>query len=315
MYQTEIEKPVVSVIIANYNRADLLKLAIQSVVDQTFENYEIIIVDDGSQDHSLEVIEAFRTRFPDKIRLFQHHDGANKGIVATYRMAIDKSRGEIIGFLEHDDTWSPDYLQNKVDILTEHKNVGVAFSPYRVVSDGWFGRDMMLRQWLLKSTIKKGKPFDNFPNLLRSNNVATFSCFLTRKALLVELPSPPGHILAFDWWVLTQLSMKSLFYYDETGLTYWRWSRQSAIGRQEFGEHKKRGCNFMELMYQQVEKTTSMLPADKQDTFHENQEDFRYFVDFYRSPKIASFWSLFRRSPIWALAAAMSLLINFLKFR
>ena len=92
--------------------------------------------------------------------------------------------------------------------MNQHPEVGVVFSPYKVDSNGWFGKDMMLRQWLLRMTIRSGKPFDNFPALLHSNNVATFSCFMTRKSLLAELPKPPADILAFDWWVLTQLSTK-----------------------------------------------------------------------------------------------------------
>ena len=307
--------PTVSVIIANYNRADLLEQAIQSVVDQTYQDYEIVIFDDGSLDHSFEVIAYYKEKLPDKLHLFTHEDRVNRGIVATYREALSHSRGEFVAFLEHDDRWSPGYLEKKVGIFHSHPEVGVVFSPYKVVSDGWFGRDMMLRQWLLRLTIKKGKPFDNFPNLLQSNNVATFSCFMTRKSLLEDLPVPPVKILAFDWWVLTRLSQRSLFYYDQSSFTHWRWTRQSAIGRQKFREHKDAGCSYMELMYKQVESSSEKLPGEKKNTFQEHQGDFAYFVDYYRDPGFKKFWKFFVRAPMWALAATASLIINFLKFR
>jgi glycosyltransferase involved in cell wall biosynthesis len=305
----------VSVIIANYNRAHLLEQAIQSVIDQTYRDFEIIIFDDGSHDHSFEVIEGFQKKHPKQVKFFTHEKRVNKGIVATYREAISMAQGEYVAFLEHDDRWSPGYLEKKVEILQHYPEVGVVFSPYRVISEGWFGKDMMLRQWLLRSTIKSGKPFDNFPNLLQSNNVATFSCFMTRKCLLEDLPVPPVKILAFDWWVLTRLSQRSLFYFDNSSFTHWRWTRQSAIGRQKFKDHKDQGCNYMELMYQQVESDARKLPGEKQETFYEHRGDFAYFIDYYRAPNFKKFWKFFVRAPVWALAATASLVISFLKFR
>jgi glycosyltransferase involved in cell wall biosynthesis len=307
--------PVVSVIIANFNRANLLDEAITSVANQTFQDFELIVFDDGSRDHSVDIIRAHRKRMPDQLRFYTHDGGANLGIVATYREAILRARSEYIAFLENDDQWSPNYLEKKVEILNTYPEVGVVFSPYKVLSEGWFGKDMMLRQWLLRATIKSGQPFDNFSNLLQSNNVATFSCFMTRKHLIEDLMVPPGHILAFDWWMLTQLSTKCLFFFDKSSHTLWRWSRQSAIGRQRFKEHKTEGCNYMALMYRQIETMQAAIPSDKCDTFQDYQENFSYFLNYYSNPSFKRFWEFFRRTPIWALASTASLVINFLKFR
>lgn len=310
-----VSKPTVSVIIANFNRADLLDEAISSVAEQTYRDFELIVFDDGSQDHSLEIITSHGKRMPKKLRQFSHGKGINRGIVETYREAISVSRGKYIAFLENDDRWSAGYLERKVEILNLYPEVGVVFSPYKVVSDGWFGRDMMLRQWLLRTTIKSGQPFDNFNNLLQSNNVATFSCFVTRKCLIEDLKVPPEHILAFDWWMLTQLSTKSLFFLDKSSYTLWRWSRDSAIGSQRFTEHKDEGCNYMAMMYRQLEAMKVQIPADKSDTFDIYQENFSYFQAYYHDPDVRKFWAFFRRTPIWALAATASLVINYLKFR
>lgn len=310
-----MNSPTVSVIIANYNRAHLLEHAIQSVVDQTYQDFELAVFDDGSHDHSFEVIEKYQQLIPDQVQVFTHEGRVNKGIVPTYWEAIRRSRGKYVAFLEHDDRWSPGYLKNKVKVMDRFPKVGVVFSPYKVVSDGWFGKDMVLRQWLLRMTIPSHKPFDNFPALLRSNNVATFSCFMTRKALLAELPKPPADILAFDWWVLTQLSEKSLFYYDTTSFTHWRWSRQSAIGQQKFQNHREQGCNYMALMYRQVGMDTEDLAAEKQGTYDVSKGHFAYFLDYYSAPTFGKFWRFFIRAPVWALGATASLIINFLKFR
>ena len=310
-----MDDPRVTVIITNYNRSNLLAEAIASVTSQSFQDYELLIADDGSEDDSLEVIEKFQREFPARIRPLTHPGHSHRGIVATYKLAISKARGEYVAFLEHDDRWSPGYLENKVEILQTHPEVGVVFSPYRIIGSGWFGRDMILRQFLLRMSIDTRKPFDNFSNLLQCNNVATFSCFMTRRSLLDSMPSPPGAILAYDWWMLVNLSAQSLFHYDPSSHTLWRWSKQSAIGRQRFETHRSRGCAFMELMYDQVDQNTHDLGSGKRRTFEDSREHFAYFLSFYKQPSLIRFAKFFVRDPIWAMASAASLVINHLKFK
>jgi len=314
-WELEVVIPRVSIIITSYNRADFLTEAIRSVIDQTYQDFEIIVVDDGSTDHSLQVIEAFKREFPSKVYSYTHQYGVNKGIVPTYQLGFSKARGEFVAFLEHDDRWEPNYLEGKVAILESFSDVGVVYSPYKVNGSGWFGRDMMLRQLLLRPTIKIGRPFDNFSNLLQCNNVATFSCFVTRKSLLDSTPPPSDEVIAYDWWILIYLSMKSLFYCDRTSTTNWRWTRQSAIGKQTFEVHRNQGCDFMEKMYLRINDDTDFLPASKIKTFRTHQRNFTFFLAYYKEPGFLSFIRFFSRAPSWAVASMFSLIINHLKFK
>lgn len=308
-------KPQISVIITNYNRADLLAEAIDSVLQQDFHDYELIIADDGSEDHSLQVIETAREKHPERIHLLMHDDHANKGVVSTYKLAISQARGQLIAFLEHDDRWSPGYLEAKVRIFEQRPEAAVVFSPYRIVGKGWFGRDMTLRRWLLRPTIKAGKPFDNFPNLLQSNNIATFSCFMIRKESLEGTPEAPNDILAYDWWILAHVAIRGLFYYDSSSFTYWRWSKQSTIGRQTFEAHREQGCAFMETLYQQLDDDSHQFGKQQSETFTRYKENFSYFLRFYRRPGLVNFGKFLVRAPIWTMASIASLIINFIKFR
>ena len=307
--------PCISVIIASYTRAELLREAIRSVIEQSFRDYEIIIVDDGSKDHSLEVIESFRKADPDRIRLFMHDNQLNRGIQETHLLGISKARGEFVAFLDNDDRWTPNYLASKTDLLRSHPEVAVVFSPYRVVGEGWFGRDMALRQWLLRSTVKRDQPFDNFGTLLQFNNVATFSCFVTRKSLLDAMLSPSEDTLLYDWWVLLQLSMRGLYLLDRNSMTFWRWSKQSTMGRQRYQEIKDQACRFMEHMYQEVGEDIDNLSDNHRIVFRRLQAIFPYFLSYYRKPKLLKFVRFFGRSPTWAMSSVLSLLINYLKFR
>lgn len=306
--------PRVSVVMTSYNQADLLAEAIQSVLDQTFQDFEILVVDDGSRDHTLEMVESLRNQRPDQLFLFTHPGHVNKGIVSTYELGMSKARGEYVAFLEQDDSWPSNYLMHKVDIFRTHPRVGVVFSPYKLVGKGAFGLDMIFRQWLLQFAIVKKKPFNNFANLLQSNNVATFSCFVTRKKLLDQIPAANRSIAAYDWWVLVHLSTESLFYYDDTCATRWRWSPRSVIGQQSFAVHRDRGTQYMERMYDQFDKGMGNLDARKKKTFLKRKKNFAYFLVFYRNPGVSNFFSFFWNSPLWALASLASLILNFIKF-
>jgi glycosyltransferase involved in cell wall biosynthesis len=309
-----MSNPYISVVITSFNRAELLREAIQSVIEQTYQDFEIVIVDDGSWDHSIEVIESFRKEQPDRIRLYTHDDNSNRGILETHLLGISKSRGELVAFLDNDDRWTQNYLATKAELLRNHPEVGVVFSPYKVVGEGWFGRDMVLRQWLLRYTIKRGKPFDNFAMLLQFNNVATFSSFVTRRELLDALPSPSQETLLYDWWVLVQLSTHSLFYHDRESLTFWRWSKHSTMGQQPYEGLKELACQFMEQMYRQIDQGADSLSYAHRKVFRRYQAIFPYFLSYYRQPGMMNFARFFRRSPIWAMASMLSLLINYYKY-
>ncbi len=95
----------VSIIIPTYNRAHLVKRAIYSVLNQTFKNFELIVVDDGSQDNTKEVLESI-----DDLRvkiIFQE----NRGVSAARNKGIYESSGDIIALLDSDDEWLEDKLK------------------------------------------------------------------------------------------------------------------------------------------------------------------------------------------------------------
>lgn len=106
------QNPLVSVIIGNYNYGDFLAEAIDSVLRQTYRNYELIVVDDGSTDNSREVIESY----PDLVAVFQPNGGQG----SAFNAGIAKARGEIICFLDADDYYHPQKLSKIVDAFRTH---------------------------------------------------------------------------------------------------------------------------------------------------------------------------------------------------
>ena len=102
----------VSVIIPTHNRADLLEKAVQSILDQTFTDFEILVCDDASTDNTPEVIE----RFKDERILYTRYE-TNRGVIEVRNNAVTNSRGEYIAFLDDDDEWFPTKLEKQVALL------------------------------------------------------------------------------------------------------------------------------------------------------------------------------------------------------
>ncbi|BAZ41161.1 glycosyltransferase [Calothrix sp. NIES-4101] len=112
----------ISVIISNYNYARYLTDAIDSVLNQSYQNFEIIIVDDGSKDNSHEVISKFQEQYPDRIKaIFQ----ANQGQGEAFNTGFATASGEIIAFLDADDIWLPNKLERVVEEFKRPEIVGV----------------------------------------------------------------------------------------------------------------------------------------------------------------------------------------------
>jgi glycosyltransferase involved in cell wall biosynthesis len=104
--------PKVSVIIQTYNRGEFLHSAIESALNQTFADIEIIVSDDKSTDHTREVVKSFSDR-----RIKYILNQGNKGVSAARNSAILASKGEYIAFLDDDDEWLPHKIQRQVEVL------------------------------------------------------------------------------------------------------------------------------------------------------------------------------------------------------
>ncbi len=113
-------RPLVSIIIPFYNRADFLREAIESVLDQTETDWELLLINDGSTDQSGAIAESFKAEYPSKIRLCSHSQNQNKGASASRNLGIAKAAGQFITFLDSDDVFFPDTLQKELQAFAQN---------------------------------------------------------------------------------------------------------------------------------------------------------------------------------------------------
>lgn len=111
---------LVSIIMPNYNCGKYVAETIESVLAQTYENWELIFVDDCSTDNSMDIVKSFQD---DRIRIFQNEK--NSGAAITRNRALQEAKGRWIAFLDSDDLWTPDKLQKQVVFM---KDNGYVFS-------------------------------------------------------------------------------------------------------------------------------------------------------------------------------------------
>ena len=126
------KQPLVSILMANYNNGKYLKEAIRSVFDQTYTNWEVIIVDDASTDNSWEIIKKFAETYPN-IRCFQNPKNLKVG--ATKARATSLAKGQICAILDPDDTLVNTALEKQVQCHLEDSNCSMVSSKYHICDE------------------------------------------------------------------------------------------------------------------------------------------------------------------------------------
>lgn len=140
--------PMVSVIIPCYNRTKPLKRAITSVLNQTFTDFEIIVVDDAS---TISINDVVTSLNDSRIKLIKHTE--NKNAAAARNTGGRVAKGKYIALLDSDDEWLPDHLERRIDKINKENSDGV----YGAAIVNSFGKDFSL---------KEIEPVSNYPNML-----------------------------------------------------------------------------------------------------------------------------------------------------
>lgn len=113
--------PKVTVAIAVYNGANFIHQTINSVLNQSFQDFEIIVIDDGSIDQTVNIIKSFEN---ERIKLFENK--TNKGLIYTRNKYLQLANGEYIAILDADDVWYPNKLAIQVDFMDSNTTVGIS---------------------------------------------------------------------------------------------------------------------------------------------------------------------------------------------
>jgi len=194
--------PKVSVIIPTYNRANLLRLALDSVCAQSEKDCEIIVIDDGSQDDTEKVVKSYGH--------IHYINISNGGVARARNIGIKSARGRFIAFLDSDDSWDPDKLRSQLEEFERYPESGMVFSNFRHIDHN--GKILMDQFINIPS---KGYSFvTRLHSIIEGSLPCATSTVMVRKSLLekVGLFDEAYRIAEdFDMWIRIMLSGEARF--------------------------------------------------------------------------------------------------------
>ncbi len=198
--------PYVSIIVPTYNRGDLIGATIQSVLDQTFQNWEMIIIDNFSEDNTEEIVGNFRDT-----RIHLHKLKRTGSVAASRNFGLLKSRSDWIAFLDSDDLWEPKKLEVTIEKMSP--NVDLIYHNLKIIrgiSSEQTGKLTQGRK--LKSPL--------FFDLLLNGNPIPLSSVVVRKSIMLTIggmnESPNFYAIEdYETWLRISLISKSFLYLAE----------------------------------------------------------------------------------------------------
>lgn len=187
-----MSKPVFSVIMPAYNAQETIGAAIESVLNQTFQKYELLVVNDCSEDRTSMIIESYYQK-DNRIRLFQNKE--NLGVAESRNRALKKAQGQYIAFLDSDDLWLPSKLEVQYKYFKQ--GYDLLYGSYLTFGQGG--------ERIIRAPIN-----GTYKTLLRGNFIGNLTGAYDRAALGIEYQKNIGHEDYLMWLKLMDRSDRSL---------------------------------------------------------------------------------------------------------
>lgn len=224
---------LISVIMASYNYEKFLAEAINSVIAQSFSDWELIIVDDGSSDNSIKLIEKFCAQ-DERIKLVIHENHENKGLIETLKLGVSKAQGDWVAFLESDDMWEENCLQTRVESI-QNTAVECVFNDIKFIGEVP-EKLSKLHEKNRKFLNKKNWPCNMFYDFGIRNRIMTFSSVMIKKDCFKDFNWNCPNNKLFDWWLYIHIAYLNKFLYKDIPLSFWRIHKESFVnsGRKFF---------------------------------------------------------------------------------
>jgi glycosyltransferase involved in cell wall biosynthesis len=231
--------PLVSVIMPSYNHQRFVQEAIQSVLNQTFGDIELIVIDDASKDNSADIIKSAAKK-DDRIRAVFHTE--NKGIARTMNEGVEKAEGKFLAFLDSDDLWTGNKLEREIEVLARDESLMVWSEGLVVDVSGHSAGITFSRMHHASRRQKDGYLFEE---LLKGNYISTQSLVLKTK-YVKEIGFDEELVYLNDYRMLLELSKIHRFCFIDEPLFKYRlhdgntiFSNRDRWRRDEVGLYEK----------------------------------------------------------------------------
>lgn len=228
--------PLVSVITLTYNHEKFIANCINSVLKQSFNNFEYIIMDDGSTDNTKNIIESLLKK-DKRIIYFRQKNIGLKGIGKNYNRALSISKGKYIAILEGDDCWDVNKLQIQLSKMEMENSVLCYGKAYTIDEEGnvldWYPKDRLFPN----SGVQKNIPIGEFLKLYLFKSIIPSPTIMIKSSVLKDIGGflQPSYMRVVDYPTILNLSLKGNFSYINEPIAFYRVHEKQATLNDEVG--------------------------------------------------------------------------------
>lgn len=267
--------PLVSVCIPSYNHAQYLPKTIESVLNQTYNQVELVIVDDGSTDNSLEIAQKYADLYPDKVRVYTHPDQKNHGISATMNYVFSLSKGDFWSALGSDDMLNPDKIERQVSYLQANPQVGFVYS----YASGINSQGELLRgeRALLGRDISHET--DPIYTLLEGNCIYEMTV-LARRAVVVQTGERKPHLIYNDWEFWIRLLLETKVGFMDAALVKYRIHERNVSISAPFSSQLKNGFEVLRSLRNEIPSNPKLARLNQERYLTQIDKHIDKFVSY-----------------------------------
>ena len=214
--------PFFSVVIPTYNRENIIKKAIDSVLSQSFQDFEIIIIDDCSTDNSRNIIEKFASQYPYIIEPIYNEN--NLGVTRSRNIALSHCSGEVITYLDGDDLFYKNKLQSEYELLQKDPSIHCVYSNFNKIDEN--GNLIGIFASPSEDPITGDIFSATFSNQMNVSSGGYFRCEMFYKKCLIKSGNYDTNLISWDDWDI-QIRMSKFFKYgycSNINSAYRKWS-------------------------------------------------------------------------------------------
>ena len=225
----------INILLASYNGENFISQQIDSILAQSFQDFNIIIRDDGSQDKTPEIIDSYARKYPDKIKII-HDNAICKNPTKNFFQLLKYASAKYIMFSDQDDYWLPDKVKITLDYMKicERENPGVPIC----VFTGLERVDANLKTLNQFMALNITKSEYEFKKLI-SGNCASGCTEMLNRELYANLGEYDSNINLHDWWAVLYASACGVVSHVNQALIYYRIHTDNAIGGKEINIFKR----------------------------------------------------------------------------
>ena len=251
----------VDVLLATYNGEKYLKEQIDSILEQTYSDFRLLISDDGSTDDTRKILEEYKNK-DSRIQVFFQE--SNLGVVKNFEFLLKKVESAYYMFSDQDDIWKAEKIEKSLNKI-ENDNCDLVYSDLEVVDEKL--NVTYESYWKLKGIYNKIKKYNNFESLYL-NNFVTGCTIISKKELIdtyLPLPNTSKYVL-HDYWISLILSQNGKIDYIEEPLIKYRQHKNNKVG-------SKKKSNELRTI-DEIRKLFIEVKKEHFKVFIENEEKF-----------------------------------------